>query len=114
MAKTLESKNIDKTWFTPKQRNNLNDLFELLNDAMQEMNSNLLKKSDQIKLAKAVDIETKINKLRDKLKTEHLKNIEKKGSNIRSGFLYVDLYSSGERLGDVIMSINDTLKSTPN
>jgi len=113
MAKTLEAKNHDKAWFTPNQRNGIREMIDLLEVALIEMNKNLQRPPVEINLSKSVEAELKINQLRDTLKAEHLKSIDKKGTNIRSGFLYVDLYSSGERMGDVIMGINETLKSIP-
>jgi phosphate:Na+ symporter len=63
-----------------------------------------LGKSD---IQKAVVIENKINDLRDSMRDEHFRSIEKGDYNIRSGLYYNNLYSSCEKIGDHIMNINE-------
>jgi phosphate:Na+ symporter len=109
MAKTMENKLDDKTWFTPEQRNNLMAYYILIEEAFELMIENLKSEYNQVGLQSAIDMEKRINEFRDNLRHEHLLSIEKGDYNIKSGMIYSDLYSSCEKIGDHIINVSEAV-----
>jgi len=109
MSKAIERKSDKKVWFTPEQRQNLKEMFDKVDQASDLMVKNLEQDYDLVQLAKANELEKEINKLRNKIRKEHLVNIETGEYNFASGIIYNDLFSSVERLGDHIINVSEAV-----
>lgn len=107
MSIAIEKKKEEKAWFTPTQRERLKEMFVLINQAFDAMLENVKAEEGKADIQKAVVIENKINDLRDAMRDEHFRSIEKGDYNIKSGLYYNNLYSSCEKIGDHIMNINE-------
>lgn len=104
IAKALRKKRQAKIWFTQDIRNNINQMLDLLDEAIEVMHDNLSKDYAQVTIDKAESCEEKIDNLRNILKEEYSSNQEK-GYKYEAGIIYSDIYSRCERLGDHIYSI---------
>jgi phosphate:Na+ symporter len=109
MSLSIERKNKDKAWFTQAQRDNLKQMFDLINKCFMVMMENINAKEGKENIQKAVDIENQINSLRDRIRDDHFKSIEKGDYNIKSGLYYNGIYSACEKLGDHILNINEAV-----
>ncbi|NEN24954.1 Na/Pi cotransporter family protein [Cryomorpha ignava] len=110
MSSTIERKSAAKIWFTPDQRINLLEMFDLINKALANMLNNLEKdESEEIDINYAKDLERKLNKMRNHLKHEYIRRIESGNYNMRSGSVYSDLFSSLEKAGDHIINVSEAL-----
>jgi phosphate:Na+ symporter len=109
MALSIQRKNNDKAWFTQQQRDNLKEMFNLINKGFGVMMENLNAAEGKENIQKAVEIENSINSLRDRIRDEHFKSVEKGDYNIKSGLYYNGLYSSCEKLGDHLLNINEAI-----
>ncbi len=111
MSKTLERKQEDKAWFSPEQRNNLVEMFDLVDKAFDIMLENLLEHHDRVSLDKAIAAEKAINKKRDKMRKEYLASLsgENLELNFRSGLIYNELFSSLEKVGDHIINVSEAV-----
>lgn len=109
MSLTFKRKDEQKIWFTPEQRSNVKTLLEAVDEAFDEMTSNLKKPQKEVTLDRAMELEDKINHLRDKFRAEHLSSIENNEFNIRSGIIYTDLVYSCEKVGDHIINVTEAL-----
>jgi len=109
IMRTISRKNESKTIFTQDQRNSINKMFDLLDKAYEIMNENIELGYKHIKLDKALSIEDDINVLRNNLKSEHLKNIEKKKYSYLSGTYYNDIYCECEKMGDHIINVSESI-----
>jgi phosphate:Na+ symporter len=109
IMRTLSRKSESKAVFTQDQRNNINKMLELLDQAFSVMNENIELGYKHIKLDKAQEIEDKINELRNELKKEHLKSIEKKRYSYLSGTYYNDIYCESEKMGDHIINVSESI-----
>lgn len=107
LAVTTERKRNDKAWFNPQQRENLNHMFGLVNEAFDIMQDNLSLEKSKVDIDKAVEIEKKINQYRDHLRDTHFESIEKGDYNVRSGLYYNNIYNSLEKIGDLILNVNE-------
>ena len=85
------------------------EMFDLINLTFENLIYNLEQDYDDIDLDKAQSLEDQVNKLRDRIRREHLDNMGKGDFNIDSGMIYNDLYSSLERVGDHIFQVNEAI-----
>lgn len=106
MSLTFDRKIQNKAWFTLEQRRNLLEMFDLIDLSFENMIINLENRYEDIDLKKAESLEEQTNKLRDRIRKEHLDNMGKGDYNMDSGMIYNDLYSSLEKVGDHILQIN--------
>ncbi|UII34489.1 Na/Pi cotransporter family protein [Fulvivirga ulvae] len=109
MSLAIERKNESDAWFSDRQVKNLQEMFELIDEAFTVMMDNLNMDYDQVSLNEAVEQEAAINKKRDRLRKKHLKNIEKGDYDIMSGIVYSDLYNLLERVGDHIINVSEAV-----
>lgn len=109
MSLAIERKNESDAWFSERQIKNLQEMFELIDDAFDVMVANLNMDYDQVSLNTAIEREAAINKKRDKLRKKHLKNIEKGDYDIMSGIIYSDLYNLIERVGDHVINVSEAI-----
>jgi len=109
VSKNIERKLESKAWFTPEQRKNLMDMLDLLDEAFNVMIENLNSDYDKVSIEKASEMETRINKFRNNLRKEHIKSIEQGDYNIQNGMIYVDLYSSFEKVGDHVINVTEAV-----
>ena len=95
----MERKKERKFYFIPKQRNNLIEMIEIVDEAFLIMNKNLENGPNQVDIKSALEKERAINKLRDKLRNSHLKSIENNDYSIQ----WVNLFRSiqlSRKVGD--------------
>lgn len=109
MSKAMERKLDERLWFTPEQRQNLLEMFELLDRAFDVMHRNLDVDQEKLSLDEAVEAEQRINAKRDHLRRQHLQSIEEGAYNVRSGLVYNDLFSSCEKVGDHLINVSEAL-----
>ena len=108
MARAMERKQDEKIWFSPIQRESLQEMAGMLDHALAVMIKNLVA-PERIDLDAAGEAENQINKHRSVLRKQHLKSVEKGDYNIKSGLVYSNLFGAFERVGDHAMSISAAL-----
>jgi phosphate:Na+ symporter len=111
MERTINRKNIENAWFTQEMRSDINDLFKLIKEAIDNMNVNLSKDYRPGILAKASETELKINELRDRLLHENSLRVERGESNYQKAAFFTNLVSQCEKLGDHIINVNQAIAS---
>ncbi|MDX9750502.1 MAG: Na/Pi cotransporter family protein [Flavobacteriales bacterium] len=109
MSRLLERKHAERLWFTPEQRNHLQELIDLLDRAFAVMQRNLEAADGEVAIDEAVKVEQRINHTRDRLRRGHLKSIEAGDYNVKSGLVYNDLFSSCEKVGDHVINVTEAL-----
>ena len=109
MSKTIERKNTEKIYFTPGQRERLNEMFKLIDETFVITNEHLSGEYDQIKIELSKAKEKEINQLRNRLKQEHLTAIETGEYQIKNGQVYLDLISYCEKIGDHILNVSEAV-----
>jgi len=107
ISKTLERKEQEKIYFTPEQRDGLNDMLSLVENAFDVMNKNLENSLNNVTLDEAVESEKEINQLRNKLRKKHLKQMETGEINIPGALIYANVFSSLEKVGDHIINVTE-------
>jgi phosphate:Na+ symporter len=107
--RTLSRKADSKSTFSQEQKNNINQMFDLVEQAFAIMHENIELGYRNITLNKANEAEEKINRFRNDLKDEHLKNIEKKKYSYLAGVYYNDIYCEAEKMGDHIINVSESI-----
>ena len=109
MSKGLERQRENKILFTTSQKDNIISIFNLVDEALENTLENLKKEYGQASIRKAETFEVEINNERNKLRSQHLGNLETGEYGIESGMIYNDLFSSCEKIGDHIFNVNEAL-----
>ena len=107
MSLIIERKSEEKIYFTPEQRENLIQMYVLLDKAFDAMQRNLNVDKKEVDLSAAREIEAEINGYRDKLRTEHLQNMEVGKYHVKSGMVYSEMFSLCEKIGDHIINVSE-------
>ncbi|BDX37555.1 hypothetical protein CYCD_09100 [Tenuifilaceae bacterium CYCD] len=111
LARTMKRKRDSKIWFSQEIRNNMNKMFELLDEALLTMIQNLEQgqKNPNINMGPAYDAEERVNKLRELLKEDHIKNVEANKYKYQAGVIYSDLFNDCEKMGDYIINVSEAI-----
>lgn len=107
MSKDFEVKQKDKTPFTKKQKQNLLEMFALMDTAIHTMVSNLNADFDHVTIDQALAHEHAIDNFRNKLRKEHVQQMNDKKYDIQLGALYKDLFQSMEKVGDHVINVTE-------
>jgi phosphate:Na+ symporter len=94
---------------------NINSMYELLDEALDNM-QNLLKnqKITESDLVNSRHIENSINEKRNLLKRENVENLNQKLYSYQNGVFYIDIISECERMGDYIINVIEALEKKQN
>ncbi len=109
MAISIYDKNKKGTYFIQDIRNNLEQMFDLVREALHMMGNNL--ESNKPDLHGAILLEQKIDILRDTLLKQHVKDIDSQLYEIQAGIVYSELIQQCERIGDYTLNVTEALRS---
>jgi len=109
MSKGLERKEENKVYFDPKQRESLNGMLDIVDNAFKIMNENLGEEYGEITLEKAKDAERDINRLRNDLRRKYHDKIAQGDDNIQGSMVYNDVFSQCEKVGDHIINVSEAV-----
>ncbi len=109
LARTYRRKFEKKASFQEREIKNINKMFDLLDEAFDEMLLNLEKGGKVTSIDKAIKIEEKINDFRNQLRQEHIENVKGELYSYTEGVIYNDLISGAEHLGDHIINVSEAL-----
>ncbi len=109
LAKTFLRKRNASIEFNDEINANLTQMFALVDKAYLTMIDNLNVGYAHMNLGAAYEAEEEINRFRNKLKREHIRNVEEVKYEYQAGVIYNDLYSEAERLGDYIINVSEAL-----
>lgn len=110
ISKSLEIKNDEKTYFTPKQRENLNAMGVLVDEAFEIMIRNLNNPNyANVTKDEAKAKEKEINAYRNTLREEHLTLLGNDDYNVKAAMIYNNIFHSMERVGDHIINVTEAV-----
>lgn len=109
MSKTYERMENEGTHLPDKNMLKLKDLLDLIHEAIRHVRSELELDNGESDLAKAMDIENRINKCRDKLLEYHYGQLENKTYSNQVGFVFLDYVNRLEKIGDHIFNVNEAI-----
>lgn len=109
MSTSIYKKNKAKIYFKQDIRNHLNQMFSLVEEALEIMRVNLDNSGSEIDMVEALRIEGQINELRDLIRKEHTEKLEKDKYNFQTGLVFNDIILQCEKIGDHCINISQTL-----
>lgn len=109
LARTVNRMREKKIKFNKEAMQKLELMFNLVEESLQVMRSNLDKDELDVTLGKANLIEEQINNYRNQLKAEHLDNLSKNVYSYEAGIIFNDLFSECEKLGDYTINVSEAL-----
>ena len=93
VAKAFNRKHEQKVEFSDELNNKLRHMFELVDESLGAMCTNLSMEYREVNSKKAYEMEQAINDYRTILKQEHFMAIENKTYDYSTGILYNDIFS---------------------
>lgn len=115
LSKTVQQKLESKTYFTPDQRNNINSMFDKVQEAFVIMVSNLNNpKYEKVELDRAREVEKAINKMKKRYRDHNLSRLGDSDYNVNSAMIYNNVFSSLEKIGDHIYSVTEAIRGDVN
>ncbi|OFY39409.1 MAG: Na/Pi cotransporter [Bacteroidetes bacterium GWF2_40_14] len=110
IARILERKRTQNKKFDAEMINKLDPMFVLLEKAFDNMIENLDQGYTKVtNITDAENSETDINIYRNKLKDEHLENLENNTYGYQTGVFYMDIVAECERVGDYIINVSEAI-----
>ncbi len=109
LSKIIDNANQRKLFFTDEQKKALDELFELVQSAFVEMNTNLDKLYNEVTPDSAFKIEESINNKRNIMRQKHVDDLKEKKYKHKVGTYYSDVFSLTEKVGDYIINITEAI-----
>lgn len=108
LARTIEKKNEHKAWFTQEQRNNIQELAQLVFQSLTFMQWHL-SANKSLSIEEAEKNEAAINILRIKLIEDNMKDLHEKKYPVISGNYYQQMVVYYEKLGDHAINVIEAI-----
>ncbi|MDA0193735.1 MAG: Na/Pi cotransporter family protein [Bacteroidetes bacterium] len=109
MSKDISRKIEDEIDFSEEQQKGILKMLDIIDEAFDIMKNNLKSNYRTVSMIEAVQKEAEINSQRNKLRKQHLKRLEDKSFNVKSGTVYKDLFYSCEKVGDHIINVTEAI-----
>lgn len=106
IARAMYRINVNKEELTPGMKKKIQEMFSFLEHAFDLMIANLDKHHYDVDKIETDAIEKKINRYRNKLRKEHVRDIENDKYSYKIGTLYKDIFSESEKMGDYIYDVS--------
>ena len=111
ISRILARRNSHERTFTFEQKSKLDLMLQAVDKAYGIMIDNLrAEEFSQLGLRMATDCEIEINDMRNNIREEEIRKIEKDGASYLSSVYYLDTLSEIERMGDYIINISQALE----
>lgn len=111
LERTIRLKNEAKAWLSPEVREQIIDMFSLVEQSIDNMNRNLSVEYSPRVLIHASEIEIKINNARDNFIKLNKKNIEEGQYSFSHGSFFSDIANHCEKIGDYVINVNQAIAS---
>ncbi len=108
ISRLLQRKLDHEKQFSPAMQERLETMLDCVGNAYDVMIMNLT--SDSLdSIQNAYDVEDRINHTRDRLREEHIQNLENRKYDFVSGVYYIDLVCELEKIGDFIINVSEAV-----
>lgn len=105
MGRTINRKFKSKEDFNERQYDHIHQMFELVDDALSQMNVLMKGHKEELNATRSFNIENEINNYRNQLRNENLTDINNHQYDYASGSMYMDIIQECEKLGDYVVNV---------
>ncbi len=105
MGRTINRKFKSKDDFNERQYDHIHQMFELVDDALSQMNVLMKGHKEELNATRSFNIENEINNYRNQLRNENLTDINNHQYDYASGSMYMDIIQECEKLGDYVVNV---------
>lgn len=112
MARTINRRFTSKEDFTAQQYNHIHQMFNLTNNALEQMNYMFNHSREMVDVNKSFNIENEINNFRNQLKNENINDVNSHTYTYTIGTMYMDLIQECEKLGDYVVNVVEARMNT--
>ena len=105
IARTIGRRRAAKEEFTEAQFDNINQMFELVDDALTQMGAVLVKHKNEVNVDRSFTMENQINNYRSQLRRQNITDVNDHKYTYTIGTMYMDIIQECERLGDFIINV---------
>ena len=112
MARTINRRFTSKEDFTAKQYDHIHQMFNLTNNALEQMNYMFNHSREMVDVNKSFNIENEINNFRNQLRTENINDVNSHTYTYTIGTMYMDLIQECEKLGDYVVNVVEARMNT--
>ncbi len=105
LARILRRKHDEKILFTEEQIAAGTEMAHLVEAAMTRMNDILAGHREDFTLDQSIEIESRINELRDTLRARNIQDVENNVYTYEAGNVFMDMVSESEKAGDYVMNV---------
>lgn len=109
MSKTFEEMHNNDIKLPEDASDEIGKMLDLLHKSIRLVRKNLDQDNGAFDLQKAIDIEKKINMMRDELLEKHYKRLENKSYSNKAGFIYLDYMNRMEKIGDHLFNVSEAI-----
>jgi phosphate:Na+ symporter len=109
MSLLVERKHNTEVWFSDPHIDQLNSMFNLLDEALDIMVKNLNADYSKVTIVEALDKEREINARRNELRKDYLRSVEKGDYDVGSALIYSELIQSIEKVGDHVINVTEAV-----
>ncbi len=110
MSKTVERTLDDDIALPDEAVDELKTMLDAVYDSLSFMRENLGKLNghqSEVDLNKAIEMERKIDELRETLRNSHYERLENNSYSVKTGIIFIDLLNRLEKIGDHILNVNE-------
>lgn len=109
LAKIIKNKRDNDIWFNEDMRQKINEMFDMIDQAIMIMNVNVRKTTLETNTVpeEAYILENKINKMEDDLKNHFIFQIKDQDIRRNAIVVFAELISEAERLADAILQVSE-------
>ena len=112
MARTINRRFTSKEDFTAQQYDYIHQMFNLTNNALEQMNYMFNHSRETVDVNKSFNIENEINNFRNQLRTENINDVNSHTYTYTIGTMYMDLIQECEKLGDYVVNVVEARMNT--
>lgn len=112
MGRTINRKFKSKEDFNERQYDHIHQMFELVDDALSQMNVLLKGHREELNATRSFNIENEINNYRSQLKSQNINDVNDHKYTYAIGTMYMDIVSECEKLGDYVVNVVEARMNT--
>ena len=106
LARSIKRRNEFKSEFTADQNSHMDQMFNLVTQALDRMNVVINKPNvEKSDINVSYNIENEINNYRNQLKVRNIEDINNKLYQYQDGVYYMDMLGESEKMGDYIINV---------